>query len=69
MLVLTRKRGEKVVIGDGVEITVLTVERNRVKLGFTAPGKVSIYRQEIGRRKEACPPLAAHHVQEVEAYT
>ncbi len=52
MLVLSRKRGEGIVIGNGVTITVLGVEGNRVKLGFVAPADVPIQREEIRRRIE-----------------
>ena len=50
MLVLTRKRGEAVVIGDGITVTVLEVQGDRVRLGFNAPVDVPIHRQEIRQR-------------------
>lgn len=46
MLVLTRKSGERIVIGDGIQVTVLRVEGNRVKLGFTGPSVVPIRRSD-----------------------
>ncbi len=49
MLVLTRKSGESVYIGRGIEVTVLAVQGGRVKLGFAAPPEVSIRREEIPR--------------------
>lgn len=47
MLVLKRKVGETVMLGDDVEITVLSVEGETVKLGFTAPKSVQIMRKEL----------------------
>ena len=47
MLVLGRKRGESVVIGSDVTVTVLDVRGDRVKLGFSAPGGVPIHRAEV----------------------
>jgi carbon storage regulator len=49
MLVLSRKHGEAIVIGDGITVTVLAVEGGRVKLGVVAPREVPIHREEIGR--------------------
>jgi carbon storage regulator len=48
MLVLSRKNGEAIVIGDGITVTVLAVEGNRVKLGVVAPREVPVHREEIG---------------------
>ena len=47
MLVLTRRKGEALVLGDDVEITVLEVSRHQVKLGVQAPRSVPVYRKEI----------------------
>ena len=47
MLVLTRKTKEAITIGDGIEITVLGMEGDQVKLGIQAPKNVQIYRKEI----------------------
>lgn len=47
MLVLTRKKGESIIIGDNVEITVAEVEEGRVKLGITAPKDVKVLRKEV----------------------
>lgn len=52
MLVLSRKRGESVVIGERVTVTVLEVRGDRVKLGFAAPAETPIYREEIHTRME-----------------
>lgn len=50
MLILTRKVGESVLIGDDISITVLSVRGNQVKLGVEAPKEVSVHREEIYQR-------------------
>ncbi|MFU8822180.1 MAG: carbon storage regulator CsrA [Gammaproteobacteria bacterium] len=50
MLILTRRVGETVVIGDEVQVTVLGVKGNQVRLGVNAPRDVSVHRQEIYER-------------------
>ncbi|THF80806.1 carbon storage regulator CsrA [Cohnella fermenti] len=47
MLVLKRKVGETIMIGDGIEVQVLSVEGETVKLGFNAPSSVQILRKEL----------------------
>lgn len=47
MLVLTRKKGESIIIQNDIEITVLSVEADTVKLGISAPKTIDIYRKEI----------------------
>lgn len=47
MLVLTRKEGEALVIDEEIEIHVLTIENNHVKIGIDAPKHISIHRKEI----------------------
>ena len=47
MLVLSRKVGEKIRIGDGIFVTVLASQGGRVRLGFTAPREVGIRRGEL----------------------
>ena len=47
MLALTRKKGESLVINNNVEITVLEVRGEQVKLGISAPKEVPIYRKEV----------------------
>jgi carbon storage regulator len=47
MLILTRRTGERVVIGDDVRVTVMGVSGNTVRLGIAAPEGISIYREEI----------------------
>jgi carbon storage regulator len=52
MLVLTRKPGQSIIIGDGVEVQVLSVAGEKVRLGITAPRDVSIFRNEVYDRIE-----------------
>ncbi|WP_342563311.1 carbon storage regulator CsrA [Paenibacillus sp. FSL R7-0345] len=47
MLVLTRKKGESIIIQDNIEITILAVEGDSVKVGISAPRHVDIFRQEV----------------------
>lgn len=53
MLVLTRRLGESVCIGDDVTVTVLGVEGNQVRVGINAPRNVTVDREEIAERKRA----------------
>ena len=50
MLILTRRVGETVVIGNDVDVTVLGVKGNQVRLGVKAPREVSVHREEIYKR-------------------
>ena len=50
MLILTRKVGESVLIGNDISITILSVRGNQVKLGGEAPKEVSVHREEIYQR-------------------
>ena len=52
MLVLSRKVGERVVIGDGIVVTVLEVKGRQVRLGFEAPPDVQIWRGELAEFHE-----------------
>jgi len=47
MLILTRRIGETIVIGDNVRVTVLAVVGNQIKLGFVAPANIPVHREEI----------------------
>lgn len=47
MLVLSRKLGEKIMIGGGIVVTVVKIDRNQIRIGIEAPGEVPIYREEI----------------------
>ena len=47
MLVLTRKTNQSIMIGDDVEVTVLAVARDKIRLGITAPKEVPVFRKEV----------------------
>lgn len=47
MLVLSRQKDESIVVGDDVEITIVDVRGDKVRLGITAPRSVSVHRKEI----------------------
>jgi len=66
MLVLTRKTGQSIMVGDGVEVQVLSVAGEKVRLGITAPRDVSIFRNEVYDRIET---EASQGEEEVEAGT
>lgn len=53
MLVLSRKPGETVVIGDDIQLTVVEIRGSIVRLGLTAPRHVPIYREELGAKAES----------------
>ena len=53
MLVLTRKPGQSIMIGDGIEVQVLSVAGEKVRLGITAPRDVGIFRNEVYERIES----------------
>lgn len=61
MLILTRRVGESVMIGDDVTITVLGVKGNQVRIGVNAPKDVAVHREEIYERiqKEQDAPVEA----------
>jgi carbon storage regulator len=60
MLVLSRKLGESIVIGNGITVTVVEVHGERVRLGFTAPADVPIHREELQRKLDAGLSQMAH---------
>jgi len=47
MLVLSRKKGQKLIINDNIEITILETRGDTVKIGITAPKNVTVFREEI----------------------
>ena len=62
MLVLTRKPGQSIMIGDDIEVQILSVSGEKVRIGITAPRDVSIFRNEVVERmedEEAAPPAAS----------
>ena len=56
MLVLSRKKGERVVIGREIEVIVLEIRGGRVKLGFQGPAEVPILRRELYQEINDCHP-------------
>lgn len=50
MLILTRRVGEKLVIGENVIVTVLGVKGNQIRIGIDAPSEVQVHREEIFKR-------------------
>ena len=56
MLVLSRKVGERIVIGDNITVTIQKINGNRVAVGIQAPGEVGIMRGELAQHAKPAPP-------------
>lgn len=73
MLVITRKLNEAIVIGDGIEVKVLRIGGDSVRLGVTAAASVPVHRQEVydqireANRAAAATPAASSNVDELVA--
>jgi carbon storage regulator len=67
MLILSRKFGEQIVVGDNILITVVAICGNRVKLGITAPRGVPVQREELGpKAADRMPPVQDARTPEVQ---
>jgi carbon storage regulator len=51
MLVLSRKLGERIVVGENIRITVVKIDRNQIRIGIEAPGDIPVYREEIAPQR------------------
>lgn len=60
MLILSRKTGEKLMIGDDVELTILGIKGNQVRVGVSAPKDVSVHREEVYLRIQNEKQAEAH---------
>jgi carbon storage regulator len=58
MLILTRRVGETLMIGDEITVTVLSVKGNQVRVGVSAPKDVAVHREEIYQRIQNDPGVA-----------
>lgn len=47
MLALTRKKGDRIIIGDNIEITIISIQGDYVKIGIDAPKEISVHRKEV----------------------
>lgn len=64
MLALSRKANESIIIGNDIEVTILEIKGEQVKLGITAPKSVPVYREEVyAQIKEANKEAASDAVQ------
>ena len=61
MLVLTRKIGQKIIIDDTIEISIVEVRGDSVKIGINAPKNISVYRQELYEEIKAANESASHN--------
>jgi len=72
MLVLTRRKGESVMVGDNIEVKVLDVHAGQVKLGLQAPGNITVHRKEVyeaiqreTRTAAATPPPSPEDISKI----
>ncbi len=50
MLILTRKLGESIIIGENVQLSVVEINKNNIKIGINAPKNITIYREEVFKK-------------------
>jgi len=60
MLALTRKKGESIIIGDNVEVVILGIAGEQVKVGIVAPREISVHRKEIYEQIQLENVAASH---------
>ncbi len=69
MLVLSRQRDETIMIGDDIEITVVDIRGDKVRLGITAPTRIAVHRKEvydaISRENEQASRIAGGAIEEI----
>ncbi|TXK80948.1 carbon storage regulator CsrA [Paenibacillus sp. N3.4] len=61
MLVLARKKGESIMIGDQTEIVILSTDGDTVRIGIKAPKQVEVYRKEVYLQIQESNKVAAEH--------
>lgn len=66
MLALSRKKGEALIVNNDIEITVLEIKGEQVKLGISAPKQVPIYRKEVYQQIQEVNQEAANNMASVE---
>jgi carbon storage regulator len=70
MLVLSRKAGEKIIINGSIEVSIVSVDRGKVRLGISAPPDVSIHRKEVfDRIAEFAEPRSATNIENVVSHS
>lgn len=66
MLVLSRRKGEKIVIGNEIQIEILSVSKDGVRIGITAPRETSVHRHEVFAEIEKANQAAEAVVKQIE---
>jgi carbon storage regulator len=62
MLILNRKRGESLIIADQIEVTIMDIGSDQVKIGIAAPREIKIYRQELYQEVMEANRVAARNL-------
>jgi carbon storage regulator len=66
MLALSRKKGEAIIFNNDIEVTILDIKGEQIKVGITAPSDVSIYRKEVYLQIQESNKEAAQNTHSVE---